>query len=124
MANDTLLAAAMSPAAPDFTADREAVADLSGFTLTADDIERASLTLSQIAELADRLDRHCYNTHSPFIEGFCETESVVDELEHLRDAVNRIGWLADVGYKNLKGFTAVKESAEAWMLPPSFARST
>ena len=103
--------------------DREAIAESSVSTPTADDIKRAIITLHQIAELADRLDRHCYHTHSPFIEGLCETESVVDELDHLREAINRIGWMADVGHQRLQGYPAVKESAEAWMLPPSFAWS-
>jgi hypothetical protein len=85
---------------------------------TAVAIEQAGILFEQIASLAATLDRECYYAHGEQVEDR-EPERVQQELDRLREAINRIGWMADTGCEKIGGAT-VRGSAEEWLLPPSY----
>lgn len=85
------------------------------------DINQAGLLLEAIAGLAHKADRIC------FLGGILEemtADDAVSFVDHLRDIICQIGWLADTGAEKIGGATRRAGGAEAWMLPPVYNMAT
>lgn len=86
---------------------------------TQADIKRAAMLLEEIASAASLVDRACY------FQGDLEDmdpEAVFLHINQLRDAVRRIGWMADDASARIEG-DVVRGGVDAWLLPPSFTWS-
>jgi hypothetical protein len=114
--DDTLARLKLDGAADSPQVSEPSIADHAAAHLKRDTV--AGL-FEEIATLANRLDRECFFAHGDLVEDR-EPEQVQLELDRLRDAVCRIGWMADLGHEHLMGGPEVRGDAEAWLLSPRY----
>jgi hypothetical protein len=86
--------------------------------ITSAALQQAGVALNELASLADSLDRECFFNHSELIEDR-DTEAVQLELDRLRAAICKMGWLADLASEKIGGDVA-RGGAEAWLLAPAY----
>lgn len=85
-------------------------------------LERAKLIFEEIANQANRLDQRCHYTHGDLIEETWQEpnpDRIEMELTSLREAICRLGHLADFGSSELNG-SVVRGETRAWLLPPVY----
>lgn len=95
----------------------------------ADQRQRFVELLSEITNRAAAADRHCYYVHGelcdPPGDGQLDryVEQVTLELDHLRQVICTLGWIADQGVTAFGEATDEphRHGAVAWLLPPSCA---
>lgn len=77
--------------------------------------DQASALLMEIAGMASNMEMSCYH----FMPSGDDIDHYAMQLQLMRDAMKRVGWLADLCSDTLGGGT-VLGGAEAWMAPPMF----
>lgn len=88
----------------------------------SDRLRRARLIFEEIANLANRIDQHCYYSHAELISGTWEEANphkIELELIALRESICRLGHLADFGSHEIDGAVVRGETRE-WLMPPVY----
>ena len=70
--------------------------------------------LSEISNLAYHGDQICFH-----MGGDEDVDLLVHQIKFLRDLVNKLGWLADLG-SSKAGVAPQVGGAEKWLLPPIY----
>jgi len=86
--------------------------------ITSAALQQAGVVLNELATLASQLDRECCFTHGSLIQDR-DAEGVHLELDRLRAAICKMGWLADLASEKIGGDVA-RGGAEAWLLSPAY----
>lgn len=87
--------------------------------ITSAEIQQAGIVLNELATLANQIDREAYFTHGDFFGEGVDSERASLELDRLRSAIRKMGWLADLASEKIGGDIA-RGGAEAWLLSPSY----
>lgn len=77
-------------------------------------IDETKVIFGEIASLAAHGDEMCYH-----FGGNEDVAEMVHQLKFMRDLVNKLGLLADLGADKLGG-GMIRGGAEEWMLPPAY----
>lgn len=82
---------------------------------------QVSALFGEIATIADRLDRECYYTTDE-VEDWDGERSVLF-IDRLREAIRRMGLIADMGSGLVGGgIGPMRQGVEGWLLPPIYSR--
>lgn len=87
--------------------------------ITSAALQQGRIVLNELATLANQIDREAYFTHGDFFGKGVDPERASLEVDRLRRAICKMGWLADLASEKIGGDIA-RGAADAWLLSPSY----